>query len=99
MTGTYPSQNDQHHPFNARTLTILTVLILFFAATFSYFLFNATDVIELASIFFQCISAIGLFANFSVHFWKTAPALDLIGKFEAFIEMSKIQKNKNKIWL
>lgn len=70
-------------------LFILIVLISYFAATFSYFLYDATDVIELTSTFFQSLTAIAIITNYLVHFWKTPAVLDLIEKFDEFIVISK----------
>lgn len=87
LTGTHPSQHN--HFINIRILFILTVLSSYFASTFAFFLYDAAEVIELASAFFQSITAIAVILNFIVHFWKTPAALDLIHNFDEFIEKSK----------
>lgn len=99
LTGTYPSQLNQHHSINVRILIILLILTSYFSVTFSFFLFDTPDAMELANIFFQSISAIAYTVNFLVHFWKTPAVLDLIEKFDEFIAMSKCRERldlKNK---
>lgn len=89
MMGIYPSQTDKMPSFNFRNLFIPLNLLVLFILQIGFFLFKAKSIVERAETFYSSLTIIGCMMIFLLQFWEMTNILELIEKFEKFIEKSK----------
>lgn len=88
MMGIYPSEPNQKYSFKLRSALILLSLILPFISKAAYFLFKAQTIAEQAKIFYLSMSEIFLTLDFVAMCLEMRNILQLIEKYEKFIEKS-----------
>lgn len=84
-----PSKDHQYPPINGRNPFGLMLLICMIAATFGYFVFKASTIEEYGMSFFSSFYMVNILVLFIVNSLKIRSILNLIQKFEDFIEMSE----------
>lgn len=90
--GIYPSQPNQSYSFNLKNAFSLSLLILMFIFRIAYFLYEAQTIAEHAQIFYLSVTEMALIVDFVTMCWKIGDILQLIEKFEQFIQKSKLLK-------
>lgn len=89
--GIYPVQPNQYYSLNARNMMILILGAWFFVAIVLFILYDANNVVDFAELFFQALSAFICSIQFSLCFWQIPNILNLMKRFDEFVEISKFK--------
>lgn len=91
-TGIYPSEPNQSYSFDLRSAVILLSLILPCISSAIYFLFKTQTIAERAQMFYLSLTEICMIVNFVTMCLEMRNILQLIGKYEEFIQKRKCSR-------
>lgn len=89
MMGIHPTVANQTYRFNGRNLTFLLSTAQVFTTTAAFFIFRAQTLQEHASTFHGFLTKFTMFIFVLIHTREMPNTLELIQKFEDFIEKRK----------
>lgn len=87
--GIQPPQPNQNYSFQWNHFFCIFFLIQLLCSTMAFILFEAKSVVEYAEAFFPSSTVVAALLNFIVCILENTNILQLIVKFEEFIEKSK----------
>lgn len=90
LVGIYPPPADPWQLFNTTNISILISMVNVIISSFWFFLFDATSADEYSKSFYTSVAMLEMVAFFAVNLFKMQNILQLIRKFEDFIEMRKL---------
>lgn len=89
MVGIYPPKLNQHCLLNSKISFFLLMVVQFYISSFAFLLFEANSIREMADSFYVASSELLCITYMIVSLWKISDILDLITKYERFIEKSE----------
>lgn len=89
--GIYPSQSNRNwHSINWRSIFMLFSLIQMAVSSLAFLLFEANDIVDAGLSFFAVNSEICCTTYYLINMWKIPKILELIERFDKFIENSEL---------
>lgn len=88
--GIYPTKPNQKYAFDLTSFLILFILLVDFISTVTFFFFTAETAQENSDSFYVSSSTFNFIVCFVINFWKMSNILQLIGKYDEFIQKSKL---------
>lgn len=93
--GIKPPQPNKYYSFQWKHLICLLFLIQLFCTATAFILFEAKSVVEYAEAFFPSSTEVAAVICLTVSISKISTSLQLIEKFQEFIEKSKLKVLQN----
>lgn len=91
VIGIYPTL-DENFKIKAKSVYVWIMMISYLVSTTSFLLYEAADVSEMADSFFQALTAFGISVQFLIQFCKTPSVLNLLNKFNEYIDKRKLRR-------
>lgn len=95
--GIYPTKPNQKYSFSATSFSILLIMAVDFISTATFFFLKAETTQEYSDSFYVSSSTFNFIICFAINVWKMSNILQLIGKYEEFVQKSKLLFSLN--WL
>lgn len=88
--GICPTKPNQKYAFNVTSFFILLIMLVDFVSTATFFFFKAETTQEYSDSFYISSSVFNFTVCFVINVWKMSNILELIGKYEEFVQKSKL---------